>query len=421
MVIIFIDVTQCCKVALFTKLKPNLLHEMNLQEAVKQVLPSVIELRRSIHREPEPGYQEYKTAAKVLDYIKDLDGLHIRQAVAETGLVITLGKDKPGKCLGLRADMDCLPIEETTGAEYSSQIPGYMHACGHDAHTSMLAGALRVLHGQQEQLKGPVKFIFQPAEEGGAGAKRMIEEGALENPVVSNMYALHGMPTLQLGKLGLRPGAIWASSDYLEIEITGKGSHAAYPHQGVDPWVVAAQITIALQTRVSRYRDPLNPLVISLCQIEGGSTFNVIPDKVKMIGTFRTLDEDLRQQMFVEIKRLCESMAEALGAKAEVRYGENGYPVGINDDAEDVFTREAFAEYLGEEVIETVKPTMGGEDFAFFGQVVPSNFWLVGLNEGPVGSHPKVHQSNFDFNEKALAQGIASHCAVALHYQQRAY
>jgi amidohydrolase len=317
--------------------------------------------------------------------------------------------------------MDALPILEQTGLPYCSKTTGKMHACGHDGHTTILIGAARVLSKiaqQQGGLSRPVTFVFQPAEEGGAGGKRMVEDGCLTGEVlgspVENMFGLHGWPHLPLGVLGTRPGPLLAASDRFDIVVKGVGSHAAFPQVSRDPIVAASAIVSALQTIASRNTNPLDAIVVSVTMIHGGSAYNVIPSEVTISGTVRTLTPqvlELAQRRLVEI---ATGTAKAHGCEAAVDY-RLGYPITLNDSAMvDVFTEVATSAVGSDRVISLPQPVMGGEDFAFYCQKVPSCFFVLGLIPPGKKSMPDLHQPDFDFNDNAIATGVEMFCRLAL-------
>ena len=392
-----------------------------LSNLVDEELNAVIGLRHRIHANPEPGYQEFRTAESVVSFIKDIPGIKIETGIAETGVVAVLGADKPGKCIAFRADMDCLSIEETTGLPYASTAKGWMHACGHDGHTALQAGVVRVLGRMQDELKGPVKFIFQPAEEQKGGGKRMVEAGVLDSPKVDVIFSLHGWPEYQVGQVATRHGAFFASTDSFEITVIGKGGHAAFPHHTVDPVVVASSIVTAAQAIVSRSVNPLDSAVISFCAISGGNTYNVIPDTVTLKGTIRCFDQELRDQLKQRLTRLAEGIADSSGSEAEVKILEGGYPTLMCAKEETNFFLETCRSWMsGDQVLE-VPAVMGGEDFAYYAQRVPACFWLLGVRDPGAESWPMLHSSNYDFNDKAMALGIRVQCELALAFQQRSF
>lgn len=387
-----------------------------IQSLIDPDLPTLVELRHDIHRHPELAYQEHGTAARVMAHIGDLPGFEIRTGVAGTGIVATLGADKKGPCVALRADMDALPIVEQTGAPYASQEEGKMHACGHDGHTTCLVGAARALAQLQDELQGPVKFLFQPAEEGGAGADRMCQEGALKDPDVAAVFGLHGEPSLPQGTVGLRSGPFLASADTFAVTVHGRGAHAAFPHQGTDPILAAAHIVTALQAIVARNLDPLDSAVVTVSQINAGSADNIIPPQACLSGTLRALKAETRQRLFDRVQETAARTAEALGARAEVQITE-GYPPLVNDAAAIDYVRRVATEALADRVrLCEVPPIMGAEDFAFYTQHATAGFFALGLKPADCQRHPYLHQPDFDFPDAAIAYGVALHTEIARRF-----
>lgn len=390
---------------------------MDLSEHIEVILDSVVELRHDLHAHPELGYEEHRTSAQVLKQLEAIPGIDIRTGLAGgTGIVATLRSDLPGPAVALRADMDALPMEDASGQPWASTIPGRAHTCGHDGHTAALVGAAKVLGGIQDQLNRPVKFIFQPAEEGGAGAKRMMEDSALENPRVDVIFGLHGWPELEQGQIGVCDGPMMASANSFEIDIHGQGGHAAMPHQGHDPIVASAQIITALQSLVARTLDPLDSGVVSICKLEGGSTYNVIPDHVKLLGTIRALSEETQEHLFRRIRSISEQIAEALDCRAELKI-HDGYPVTENDTSALEAFKKSCARVLadGESVVD-LPPTMGAEDFSFYGKEVPANFWFLGVKPRGATTQANLHQPAYEFPDVMLEPAIRLHCATVMEF-----
>ena len=365
----------------------------------------IVALRREIHREPELGFDTKKTAEKVLSALEGLP-LDIQTGVAENGIVATLFSGE-GPTVGLRADMDALPIHEETGLPFASEIEGKMHACGHDGHTSMLVGAAHALCGMRERLNGTVKFFFQPAEEGGGGGKVMVDEGVADD--VESVFALHLWPGLPFGTAATKAGPIMAAADAFEMTVRGKGGHGAFPHQTADAIAMAAQIVTALQTLVSREVDPVEPAVLTVGEIGAGSAFNIIPETARLGGTVRTLNEDLRRRMPERIEQLARGVAQGMRGDAELDYNFS-YPVTQNDaDAAKVALGVAGELFGQERAVQLANPSMGAEDFAFFLEKVPGAFIWLG-----VGDVSGLHTPQFSFNEEILPQGAALLAALAL-------
>ncbi|MGI8650632.1 MAG: M20 metallopeptidase family protein [Rubrobacter sp.] len=366
----------------------------------------MISLRRDIHREPELGFDTEKTAEKVLAALDGLP-LEIETGVAQNGLVATLRGTGDGPTVGLRADMDALPIFEETGLDFASGVEGKMHACGHDAHTAMLVGAAHTLCGMQSELNGTVKFFFQPAEEGGGGGKVMVEEGALSG--LDRIFALHLWPGMEFGTSSTRPGPVMAAADKFEIEVRGKGGHGAMPHLAADPVVVAAQIVTALQTLVSREVDPVEPAVVTVGIIEAGSAFNIIPETAKISGTVRSVSPEVRKFLPERMEELARGIATGMRAEAKLDYTFS-YPVTVNDPESAAFALGVASEVFGaENVSEAEQPSMGGEDFAFMLEAVSGAYLWLG-----VGDVSGLHTPRFDFDEGIMPMGAALHTALAL-------
>ena len=388
----------------------------SVRSIIKKHLPEIIEFRHDLHRNPELGYEETRTSGKVADRLEAQGSFQIQRNIAKTGIIATLGSDKPGRGIGLRADMDCLPIEENTGKEWTSARPGLMHACGHDGHTSCLLGTALVLSELTDSLQGPVKFFFQPAEEGGAGGKKMVEEGALNNPDVDMVFGLHGWPSISLGEITTCKGNMMANADEFEITIHGRGGHAARPHKCVDPILVASQVVLALQTIASRSTAPEDSVVITVAQMRGGSAFNIIPDSVYLNGTIRTVSTETQETVFDRIRTIATNTAAAMGARAEVNLIK-GYPVLSN-------APEAF-DYLQKTIqkmenpvaqVESVFPQLVGEDFAYFALHSTACFFGLGLKPPETEEYPQLHQADFDFNDDALPIGMRCFSELVLRF-----
>ncbi|MDA8234298.1 MAG: amidohydrolase [Clostridia bacterium] len=385
-----------------------------IRDKVEGIKARVIEWRREIHRNPELGFEEEKTAALVAGVLEGL-GLEVTR-VAGTGVVGLLRGAKPGKTIALRADMDALPIEEESGVDFASGCPGVMHACGHDAHTAILLGTATVLTGLREQLSGQVKFIFQPSEERPpGGAEPMIAEGVMESPTVDTVVGLHVVPHLPAGFVGVKPGSVMAAADNFDLAILGKGGHGATPHLTVDPIVIAAEVVLALQAIPSRRVDPLEPIVITVGEIKGGQAPNIIPEKVYLRGTIRTLNQILRSKAPKLIEQTVKGITEAHGAAYELEY-QPGYPVVINHEETVQLVREAASQVLGEDrVVVIPRPTMGGEDFAFFAQKAPGCFFFLGVARQGEVIYP-WHHPKFNLDEEALPAGVAVFCQTVVDF-----
>ncbi len=346
-------------------------------------------------------------------------GIEFKKGLARGTCVMAHLPGDGDKAICLRADMDALPIQEANNVAYCSQNAGRMHACGHDGHTTILIGTARVLAklANDGGLPRPVSFVFQPAEEGGAGAKKMVQDGVLDGtvlgPPVEHMFGLHGWPRVPLGLVGTREGPMMAASDEFDLTVQGVGCHAAWPHVGRDPIVAAAAIVSAFQTIPSRSAPPLEALVISVTKIRGGTAYNIIPGEVHLSGTVRTLNEEIQVLAEQRIQSVASAVAEAHGCQAAVDYSR-GYPCTVNHpDAVNVFNTVARRALGAERVIDVPQPVMGGEDFAFYGQRVPACFFVLGLVPDG-GTMAELHQPTFNFNDDAIATGVEMFCQLAL-------
>ncbi len=389
----------------------------DLTPLIAEALPSLVTLRHELHQHPEIGFHEHGTAARVADRLAKLPGMTLRTGVAGTGVIATLDADKPGPCVALRADMDALPMTEETGLPHASRVPGCAHACGHDGNVTCLVGAAVVLAAIREELRGPVRFIFQPAEEGGGGGRLLCEAGALETPPVAAIFALHAWPGLPIGAIGVRAGPAMASTDSIDIVIHGSGTHAAAPHRGTDPILAAAHVIVALQSIVSRNLDPTQPSVITIARIESGTTYNVIPDRATLCGTLRTLSAAGRAQAREAIRRVAERTAEAYGARAEVRLTP-GYPVLTNEAAATAHIERVGRDALGADCVRDVSVSLGGEDFAYYLQHVPGAIWRLGVSASDSSPLVPLHSPRFDFPDAAIPVGVRIHCETVRRFDE---
>ncbi len=392
-------------------------HMLDFHPIINDLLPEIIAFRHDLHAHPELAYAEERTSRKVLAVLRELPGMRIQEGLAGgTGIIATLNADKPGPCVLLRADMDALPILELNEVEYRSTIDGRMHACGHDGHTACLLGAARVLARCADRLPGKVKFCFQPAEEDGAGGERMIQEGILENPHVDAAFAFHGWPDVPVGQVVSVPGAILAAAAPFDVVFTGKGGHAAYPHKAADVVVAAAQFVTDLQAIRTRLINPLDPVVISVCQIEGGFAHNVIPETCLVRGTIRALNVAAQASAKELLHRFLRSTAANFDVHADLQFAAD-YPPLVNDAGCAKLVAEVAAGVLGmDKVRTTYPPSMGGEDFAFFSQRVPSAMFRVGLQPAGAIDYPGLHNPRFNFNDDAIPAAVAMFCGIAEQY-----
>ena len=357
--------------------------------------------RRDIHAHPETAFEEHRTSEFVAKRLTDF-GIEIHRGIAGTGVVGTLRGTRPGgRAIAIRADMDALHVHEKNHFGHSSTNDGKMHACGHDGHTTMLLGAARYL-AETRNFAGTVHFIFQPAEESEGGARMMIEQGLFQKFPVEAVYGMHNWPGLAVGQFGVRPGPLLAASDTFEIVVEGKGAHGAMPHTGIDPVVTAAQIILGLQTIRSRVTHPLDGAVVSVTQVHGGDTWNVIPDEVVLRGTARSFKPEVQDAIESGIHRIAEGVAAANGAKVRVTY-QRRYPATVNSAAETEVAIAAAAEVAGERnVLRDYTPSMGAEDFSFMLQAKPGCYILIGNGESA-----SLHNSHYDFNDEALPLGAS--------------
>jgi amidohydrolase len=368
-----------------------------------------VELRHRLHRIPELGYEEQETAKTIRAELNELAIEHIDGvADAPTATVCVIG-DRSKPCVALRADIDALPILEQTGLSYASIHRGRMHACGHDGHSATLVGTAAALHAVQGDLPVCVKLIWQPAEEGGGGAERLVKAGILDGrigPKVRAVFGLHGWPGLPVGCVATRPGALLAATDTFKVTFIGKGCHGAFPHLGVDPIVAAAEAIVSLQQLVSRDLDPTEPAVVTIGMIRGGTATNIIPDEAIIEGTTRTLGEPVRKFVQTVVARRCNAVAAATGCTAKIEWMV-GYPATINDPRmTDYVARIARAALGPDRFIPAARPSMGGEDFAYYLQEVPGCFFLLGVQPPGQSSYPSLHSDRFDFPDVAIPVGI---------------
>jgi amidohydrolase len=384
--------------------------DTEIASAAEALTPKLVETRRDIHRNPELGNREVRTGQLVAERLRAL-GLEVRHPVARTGVVGILKGGRPGPVVGVRADLDALPIQEKRDNPYKSQSPGVMHACGHDAHTTIVLGAAEVLARLRARLPGTVVFVFQPAEEGApegetGGASLMIAEGVLDTPKVESMFGLHMDPLLPVGQVGWSIGPIFASSDTFTIEVQGKRTHGAYPHTGLDPVPIAAEIVSSLQLVVSRETDAQNPKVLTIGQIHGGNRFNIIAESVRMQGTIRTLDAAVRSGLKERMARVVRGVAEAHGTTATLAFRDDGNPPTLNDEALTRASVPALERVYGRANVLEVRPQMGAEDFALFAEKVPALYVKMGVRNEEKGITGMIHTEDFDLDERVLPLGV---------------
>ena len=382
---------------------------VNVKELVQKHKQQVVGIRRELHQIPEPAYTEKKTSARVADHLKAA-GLEVRTGIAKFGVVGLLRTERPGPTLMIRADMDALPVTEQTGLSFSSAHAGAMHACGHDAHMAMVLGAALVLSKMKENLKGNVKFLFQPAEEGPGGAKPMIDEGVMENPKVDYAVGCHLWPGSPEGTIGVKAGTIMAAMNRFDIRIIGSQGHGAMPHLCVDALEVGTQVVNALQRIVSRHMNPLQPTVVSVGAFHAGKAFNIIPGEAELSGTTRTFDLEVWNSWESRMKKILQGVCDSMGARFELKF-EFGYPPTINDPFMADLVRQCAEDIVGSDKVFEPEPTMGGEDMSYFLQKAKGCYFFLGV--GRPGGAP-LHNARFDFHEDVLLVGVETHCRIAL-------
>ncbi len=379
--------------------------QQKIKALAKQYAPEFIEVRHYLHAHPELSYQEFETSKFIQ---KKLASYNIPYEIKATTGVIGLikGRNPESRIIALRADMDALPIEEKNEVAYKSTRPGIMHACGHDVHTTCLLGAARILSETKDEWEGTVKLIFQPGEEKNpGGASLLIKEGVLHNPAPSAIFALHVNPQLEKGKLSFRGGKVMASADEIYMTIKSKGGHAAAPHLTTDTILVASHLVVALQQVISRNNNPLKPSVLSITSFQGGFTTNVIPSEVKLMGTFRAMDEEWRFKAHEIITRLSHELVSSMGAELELHI-DVGYPTVYNNENLNDRARSLAIDYMGASNVEETEIRMGAEDFGYYSQLIPGCFFRLGTANQEKGITSGVHTPNFNIDEDAIETGI---------------
>ncbi|MDQ0317045.1 M20 aminoacylase family protein [Amorphus orientalis] len=368
-----------------------------------EMLPEITAWRHDFHRHPELQYDVNRTAGRVAELLESFGVDEVATGIGRTGVVgVIRGRASgSGRVIGLRADMDALPIKETTGKPYASTVPGKMHACGHDGHSAMLLGAARYL-AETRNFDGTVVVIFQPAEEGGAGGRAMVRDGLMDRFGIQEVYGLHNLPGVPVGAFGARPGACMASADGIRIVVEGVGGHAAWPHKGVDPILVGSAIVTAIQSVAARSVDPLQSAVVSVTQFHAGDTDNVIPPRAELSGTVRTLDPGVRDLVEGRLRDLVTATAAAYGATAKFTY-RRGYPVVVNDPSATEFATAVATDVAGADNVDgDATPMMGAEDFAFMLEARPGAFLFVGN-----GDSAGLHHPAYDFNDEVIPYGCS--------------
>jgi amidohydrolase len=376
---------------------------MPIINRVADLADEITAWRRDFHENPELLYDVHRTAGIVAEKLKGFGCDEVVTGLGQTGVVaIIKGRtNASGRVIGLRADMDALPIEEATSLPYASKVPGKMHACGHDGHTAMLLGAAKYL-AETRHFDGAAVVIFQPAEEGGGGGNAMVKDGLMERFGIQEVYGMHNWPGLPVGHFAMRAGPIMAAADRFTVTIEGKGGHGAYPQDCIDPIVAAAHVITALQTVASRSVDPLQSLVVSVCTVKAGEAFNVIPQTAALLGTVRTLSPEVRDLAEARIRAIVENVCAAFGARAQVDYSR-GYPVTVNDAGRTEFVASVAKDVAGESAVDTtIRPEMGAEDFSFMLEKRPGAYVFLGN-----GDTAGVHHPAYDFNDEAIPYGVS--------------
>ncbi|MGP8056336.1 MAG: carboxypeptidase CpsA [Nitrososphaerales archaeon] len=376
----------------------------------------MIKTRRTIHQKPELSYHEEETARLVAEKLESF-GIRVKRGVGGTGVLGILEGGKKGKVVALRADMDALPVEEMADVEFKSKVKGVMHACGHDAHVAMLLGAAKILANHKNELHGTVKFLFQPAEEHGGkgGALPMIEDGAMRDPKVDFVFGLHMDSNRRSGEFGVNEGAFMAASDTFRVRIIGRGGHGSAPHKTVDPIYIAAQVIIALQGVSSRMIDPMRPFVISVGAVHSGTKENIIPDEALLDGTIRTLDEVTRRRAKTKVAEVVKGVCRAFGARAEVEFEKDAYPVTVNDAKATKDAVEVMRRIRGTRV-RNIEAVLGGEDFSRLLQEAPGTFYFLGTRNPAKGCVSPIHSSKFKVDEDVLKFGATSLAMLAYEF-----
>jgi len=387
-----------------------------IRELARRYSPDFISIRHYLHAHPELSYQEFKTSAFVRQQLSSA-GIPF-QVMAQTGVVGMIEGRNPGKrVIALRADMDALPIREENNVAYKSTNDGVMHACGHDVHTTILLGASTILQQLRDEWEGTVKLIFQPGEEKNpGGASLMINEGVLKDPTPQAIFGLHVHPGLEVGKLSFRGGMVMASADEIYITIRGKGGHAAAPHQTVDTILVASHLVVALQQIISRNRNPLSPSVLSITSVQGGYATNVIPSEVRLMGTFRAMDEEWRFRAHELIRRLSTDLVHGMGAEIDLHI-DVGYPMVYNNEALDVVARAEAAAYIGPGNVLETEVRLGAEDFGYYTRQIPGCFYRLGVMNAALGITSGVHTPTFNIDESAIEIGVGMMAWLGSHIE----
>jgi hippurate hydrolase len=381
----------------------------NLKIQIAKIVPHIVKIRHAIHQNPEIALKEFETSALIRSLLKKA-GIEVLKPFLETDVVAMVKGKKPGKNVTLRADIDALPLLEKTGLPYASKRQGTMHACGHDGHTAMLLGAALLLNRMRDQVGGSVRFVFQPGEEIVAAGKQLVATGALQNPRPDAVFALHAWAGMPLGAVASKPGALLAASDFFTVEVKGKGAHGSRPEDSIDPILTVARLVEALQSLVSREFSSLEPVVVSVCRIAGGTNGNVIPDSAEIEGTTRYLKPELKQKIESAIRRIVKGVCDSMGASFSLKY-DSPYIPTINDDHMVALGKTVALRVLGPgKWFDLTSPSMGAEDFSYYIRKHPGAMFRLGMGE----KSASLHNSHFDFNDKAITSGILFLVSLAL-------
>jgi amidohydrolase len=386
-----------------------------VREKIAAMKDWLIETRRTIHMNPELGFEEVETAKLVTGYLEKF-GLQVKTGMAQTGVIGLLKGEKRGKTVAIRADMDALPMEEANQVPYRSRVKGKMHACGHDAHVTILLGVASLFSSMRNQVQGNIKWIFQPAEEGGGGGRILTEEGVLENPKVDAIFGAHLFPDLKIGKVGIHEKEGLAATDRFVIRMIGRGAHGAYPHLSRDPILAAGHLITQIHSIVSRNISPLDSGVITIGKVSGGTAFNIIPDEAEILGTVRSLNQKVREELKSRMEQVTQGVAKSFGLDHHFEF-QYGYPALINNPEMSHLVASACAKGIGKENVEFLRPSMGGEDFAYYLEKVPGSFFRLGCRNEEKGIVNPFHSSHFDIDEDVLPFGVEMFARIIDEFQ----
>jgi amidohydrolase len=375
-----------------------------VKEKITEMKDWLVETRRTLHMNPELGFEEVETSRLIAGYLEKF-GLQVKTGMAKTGVIGLLKGGQPGKTVAIRADMDALPMEEANPVPYRSKVKGKMHACGHDAHVTILLGVARLFSSMGQQVRGNIKWVFQPAEEGGGGGRVLTEEGVLENPRVDAIFGAHLFPDLKIGRVGIHEKEGLAATDRFVIKMIGRGAHGAYPHMSRDPITAVGHLITQINTIVSRSISPLDSAVITIGKVSGGTAFNIIPDEAEILGTVRSLTPKVREELKSRMEQVTQGVAKSFGMEHDFDF-QYGYPALVNDPEMSHLVATACTKGIGKENVEFIRPSMGGEDFAYYLEKVPGSFFRLGCRNEAKGIVNPFHSSRFDIDEDVLPFGV---------------